>query len=111
MQNALALDDLLPKQARVLLSAEAVVIYNAPFDLFFLPRELRNWTNRRLCVRWRPFRCIGANGMNGARTTDGTRWPWHRLSRNIFRSASSTGLPPMRCRCRLCWNSFNSRLQ
>ena len=73
MQNALTLDELLPEQARVLLSAKAVVIYNTPVDLVFLPRELRNWTNRRLCVRWRPFRCIGANGMNGARTTDGTR--------------------------------------
>ncbi|WP_022980712.1 3'-5' exonuclease [Ideonella sp. B508-1] len=71
VQNAPTLGDLLPELAQVLLSAEALVVYNAPFDLAFLPEGLRNsiepatlcameafalhvgqWDERREAFRW-----------------------------------------------------------
>lgn len=71
VQNAPTLGELLPELAQVLLSAEALVVYNAPFDLAFLPADLRNsvepatlcameafalhvgqWDARREAFRW-----------------------------------------------------------
>lgn len=41
VENAPSLEDVLPQMAAIIASADALVIYNAPYDLGFLPEDMR----------------------------------------------------------------------